>query len=123
MTTSHSGVIERLFDTIVSSEHNEVISDRDNAHRLGISIDELIRHHPSLRPLIMEAVLALLRKAVNAGTSFVPVADQAYQYVITSEPVREIDKARTRSKTDNVPLALYTKILKVSRDSLLVKLM
>lgn len=72
-------VIPRYFSIFASRRHAKVLSERENANLLGASIDELIRHHPSLKQQVLDATLATLRAIAELGNNFVPDSMDAYR--------------------------------------------
>lgn len=56
------------FLSILSSpRHCEILRDSDIAGLLGSSVDELVRHHPSLRDSVMECLLSNMRTVTQLG--------------------------------------------------------
>lgn len=46
-----------IFNTVISMTTPGIrMSDRDHLQNLGAAMDELVRHHPTLRPIVSEAV-------------------------------------------------------------------
>lgn len=55
--------------------------DRDNGNMIGAAIDELIRHHPSLKDSVLQAVMESLKSIREMGKAFVPPTDEGYNLV------------------------------------------
>ncbi|EPQ27339.1 uncharacterized protein PFL1_06891 [Pseudozyma flocculosa PF-1] len=64
-------VIPKLFGLFTSERHSRVFQDRDNASMFGSSIDELMRHQPSLKDSVMEAIMKCLDQIEASAESFV----------------------------------------------------
>lgn len=109
LTTSHPNVLTNLIATTVSPSHEEAMSERDNAQHLGSALDELVRHHPRLRPIVLDAVLTLLRKAVDDGAAFVPSPEKKHEYAVDA-----ISSSTDRSS--NTHLVALAKVFKVRSD-------
>ncbi|KAF9118932.1 hypothetical protein BGW39_000739, partial [Mortierella sp. 14UC] len=52
--------LKKLFDIFTSIPHVRAFQDNDGASNLGMSVDELVRHQPSLKPTVLSAVIAML---------------------------------------------------------------
>ncbi|CAG8444226.1 3604_t:CDS:10 [Ambispora leptoticha] len=68
--------INKFFTIFTSQEHVRSIQEGDIASQLGTSIDELMRHHPSLKPTAMNAIIDMLKRIVEIGQGdVVPIND------------------------------------------------
>lgn len=77
---------------------------------LGQYLDELARHHPSLRPLVLEACLEQLRIACENGAKFVPIEADRPRYLLqASDRAEDFEKA-----VENEPLNKLIKVISVS---------
>jgi hypothetical protein len=101
-TLAHPTVIEKLVALSSSSDH---------AHHLGQSLDELVRHHPPIRPLVLAGLLSSLTAACQEGAAFVPKdEEERKKYLLTdTDVVGELDRP-----ADNEPLRKLVMILNVS---------
>lgn len=63
-------LIPKLFSLFTSERHTKVFQDRDNANAFGAAIDELMRHQPSLKPLVMESIMRSLDDISQMGRTF-----------------------------------------------------
>lgn len=54
--------LKRLFDIFTSIPHVRAFQDNDGASNLGMTVDELVRHQPSLKPTVLTAVIAMLEQ-------------------------------------------------------------
>ncbi|KAF9096459.1 hypothetical protein BGX23_011187 [Mortierella sp. AD031] len=52
--------MKQLFDIFTSIPHIRAFQDNDGASNLGMSVDELVRHQPSLKPTVLSAVFTML---------------------------------------------------------------
>jgi hypothetical protein len=98
----HPAVINNLVSQTVDLEDESGV---EYTQRIGGALDELARHQPLLRPLIMKAVLQQVKSAVERGESFLPSQEEHRDY--TFDPVEE-----PRS-VSNKPLATLTRVCKV----------
>lgn len=58
-----SGALESFFEIFESPEHIKCMNDNDGLPmNLGTTFDELMRHHPPLKPAIMNAVLNMVTR-------------------------------------------------------------
>lgn len=78
---------------------------------LGQYLDELARHHPSLRPLILKAILDQLRIACENGAKFIPIEADRHRYLLDeADQVDDLHKP-----VENEPLDKLNKVVTVSR--------
>ncbi|KAJ3416767.1 hypothetical protein HDV05_000141 [Chytridiales sp. JEL 0842] len=59
----------RFFKILVDDEHIRCIQDKDVPHLIGSSIDELIRHHPTLKDSIMSEILNMVKHVLEVGNT------------------------------------------------------
>lgn len=107
----HPTVLNRLLDVAVLAIKEEVPTERDNLQTVGTTIDELVRHHPSLRPIVLTAIFRLLRQARDEGQNFIPAASEACHYVWTATTS---GKELSKEPPSNPHLAAIGRIFKVS---------
>ena len=67
--------IDKFFTIFTSIEHLRALQDGDVASVLGTNIDELMRHHPTLKPNIMNAIMAMLQQILELGQDGSTVVD------------------------------------------------
>ncbi|GHJ84973.1 hypothetical protein NliqN6_1375 [Naganishia liquefaciens] len=60
-------VLGRLVNNCADPAYRDILRERDNATFLGTSLDELARHHPPLKPILLESLAALLKDLVEQG--------------------------------------------------------
>jgi E3 ubiquitin-protein ligase HUWE1 len=113
-TLAHPTVLVNLVRCTISESHEDAISERDNALLIGAGIDELSRHHPTLRPIILQGVLDMLRQTCKEGETFTPEAADAAQYASTASDIET-----TTPPPSNQNLVKLAKIFKVSSKRIL----
>ncbi|KAK9761441.1 E3 ubiquitin-protein ligase tom1 [Basidiobolus ranarum] len=59
--------IEQFFSIFTSLQHLDALQDGDVPAVLGTSIDELIRHHPSLQDDVMSSIITMINKIIEMG--------------------------------------------------------
>lgn len=65
-----SRVLESIFEIFESPEHVRIMNlDQQLPFDLGANVDELSRHHPSLRPTIANAVIDMIARVLYLGRS------------------------------------------------------
>jgi E3 ubiquitin-protein ligase HUWE1 len=113
----------KFFEVFTSADHVRCLLDDDIATLLGGSLDELIRHHPTLKDDALEGIVHLLERIVVLGQmpSNLSVGDDAemekcpYQLHILSEDeaARDVKMVESDVKNDDMrdPLiALFVEI-------------
>ena len=90
---------------IIDGAINMPDSNTDKTHEVGAALDELARHHPSLRPTLFKTALDRLSKAVAAGRDFVPSEEEKKEYLY--------DDVQNPKAAENEPLTKLTSVVKV----------
>jgi len=65
-------LVATYFRIFTSPDHFELLRDRDSAVVIGTAIDELVRHHPSLRDSVMKSMMQVFEDIKVWGAKFVP---------------------------------------------------
>ncbi|BGP42101.1 E3 ubiquitin-protein ligase tom1 [Rhodotorula kratochvilovae] len=75
-------LIPTYFRIFTSPDHFELLRDRDSAVVIGSAIDELVRHHPTLRDKVMQTIMTVFEDIKAWGARFVPPeGEQGYALV------------------------------------------
>ncbi|KAJ8481173.1 hypothetical protein ONZ45_g15389 [Pleurotus djamor] len=89
---SRPSIIPTIFSIFVSERHLKVLLDKENAVLMGTAIDELIRHHPSLKGIIFDSLKSVMTKIEDMGNAWKPEGDFAKWYALTSKKEVEIEE-------------------------------
>lgn len=68
-------IIPAILAIFTSERHLKVLIDKENAVIIGTAVDELIRHHPSLKSSVFDAISSTLSNIEDLGMSFVCPTD------------------------------------------------
>ena len=84
--TKRPSIIPAIFSIFTSERHLKTLIDKENAVIIGTAVDELIRHHPSLKLQVFDALKSTLSRIEDLGASYSPPADikRWYQLVPVS---------------------------------------
>ncbi|KAG8936847.1 hypothetical protein FRC02_010709 [Tulasnella sp. 418] len=82
--SARTKIIPSIFATFTSEKHLKALGDKDNAVMIGTAIDELVRHHPSLKSRIFEGVQGMLSKIEEMGKAWVPPKGEEKHYILLS---------------------------------------
>ena len=76
-------IIPAILAIFTSERHLKVLVDKENAVIIGTAVDELIRHHPSLKSSVFNAIRSTLSSIEDFGMSFICPTDirQFYQLI------------------------------------------
>lgn len=87
-------VIPGIISIFTSESHIKVLREKENAVLMGTAIDELIRHHPTLKTPIFDAVKSALSKIEDLGNAFVIPEDKKewYGLMLASQTTDKDDK-------------------------------
>lgn len=96
-------LVPKFMSLFTSERHSRVLQDRDNASMFGSSIDELIRHQPSIKQSVIDAILHTLKAIEEAGQAFTPPEDETRSnYVLLHAPPPAGDTAEASSSAGEV---------------------
>ncbi|KAF8973258.1 hypothetical protein BDZ97DRAFT_1912814 [Flammula alnicola] len=73
-------IIPAIFSIFTSERHLKVLIDKENAVIIGTAVDELIRHHPTLKESVFESLKSTLSRIEDLGTSYTPPTDINHWY-------------------------------------------
>ena len=106
--TARPTIIPGLFSIFTSERHQRVLQDKENAVLIGSAVDELIRHHPSLKSAVFEAIKSTLSKIEDLGNTFSPSesTESWYRLVRTTVPTvpAPADEDVPMRSSDTVPI-------------------
>jgi E3 ubiquitin-protein ligase HUWE1 len=63
-------IIPGILSVFTSERHLKVLLDKENSVLIGTALDELIRHHPSLRTAVFDALKATITKIEELGSAY-----------------------------------------------------
>jgi len=63
-------IVPRVLHVLTDARYHRVLLDRDNANIFGTAVDELVRHHPSLKEGVQTELVRLLEDLVASGHAF-----------------------------------------------------
>lgn len=90
--TNRPSIIPAIFSLFTSEKHLKILADKENAVVIGTAIDELIRHHPSLKTPVFEALKATLARVEELGNSYVVPPDMMHWYQLAPiKPSTDVD--------------------------------
>ncbi|WRT70096.1 uncharacterized protein IL334_007090 [Kwoniella shivajii] len=113
-TVAHPSVVTNLISAVNKPNYQHIFDDRENAKGLGAALDELSRHQPLLRPIIMKASIDLLCRASKDGAAFEPSANERKEYILNEMSSNLPEDPKQPPVPPNNPcLASFSRIFKV----------
>ncbi|QRV79604.1 E3 ubiquitin-protein ligase HUWE1 [Ceratobasidium sp. AG-Ba] len=80
-------VMPTFFSIFTSEAHIKVLLEKDNANAIGGAVDELVRHHPTLKDVVFESIIGTLQKIEDLGNAFqVPKEQESLYRLIATTP-------------------------------------
>ncbi|KAH9935552.1 uncharacterized protein B0H18DRAFT_1082292 [Fomitopsis serialis] len=76
-------IIPGLFSIFTSERHQRVLQDKENAAIIGTAVEELIRHHPSLKQAVFTSIKATMEKIHQLGRDYTPADDIKQWYMLS----------------------------------------
>lgn len=77
-------MIDRLLSLLTSERHVKVFQDQDNVTVFGASIDELVRHQPSMKQVVMDGIFKVLDAIQAAGHAYeAPITEKVSMYQLS----------------------------------------
>lgn len=97
------GIIPSIFFIFTSEKHARILSEKENAVIVGSAIDELIRHHPSLKDSVFSAITSVFKRIEDLGSTFAEEkgTENFYRLVLTIDSSRKDIKMESG---DNAPV-------------------
>ncbi|KAI9099723.1 hypothetical protein DFS34DRAFT_502229 [Phlyctochytrium arcticum] len=94
--------IENFLNVLISEEHIRSLQDNDVPNLVGNSMDELIRHHPSLKDDVMSAIIKVLKKVIDLG-QVAPSAEERRFCCLATSKSRDLESnvPRDEDKRDS----------------------
>lgn len=83
---SRPSIVPGLFSIFTSERHLKILNDKENAALIGSSIDELIRHHPTLKGVVFDSLKSTLGKIECLGNAYTPAEDIQHWYQLMITP-------------------------------------
>ena len=95
-------IVHRYFDMFTSERHVKTLNERDNAAMLGGAIDELTRHHPTLKEPTMKAIVRVFEQIREQGRAFTPESQEGYGLELPKESTAEAGSTATAADSGAV---------------------
>jgi E3 ubiquitin-protein ligase HUWE1 len=84
-------IIPALFSIFTSEKHQRVLQEKENSVIIGTAVEELIRHHPSLKDAVLESIKLTMGKIEELGNAFVVPEEHKEWYLMqgveTTQPI------------------------------------
>lgn len=82
--SAHPTIIPSIFSAITSDSHVKVLGDKEYAISLGQAMDELVRHHPALKPQVFGGIINMLERIEELGKTWTPPKSVEWAYKLPS---------------------------------------
>lgn len=86
--------IDSYLATFTKLEHLRTLLDNDVPHLIGNSIDEFMRHHPSLKETVMKSIVKLLSSVIDLGRAMESIPSEYCHLLTESIPANEINRSQ-----------------------------
>ncbi|UZJ54305.1 hypothetical protein CBS101457_003625 [Exobasidium rhododendri] len=74
-------MIDKLLSLLTSERHLKILQDQDNISIYGSSIDELVRHQPSMKPKVQDGIFQVLSAIQAVGSAYeMPETEKVSMY-------------------------------------------
>ncbi|GAA5969495.1 hypothetical protein JCM11641_008133 [Rhodosporidiobolus odoratus] len=81
---SKRDLVSKYFAIFTSPSHAELLRDRDSALVIGSSIDELVRHHPSIKEKVLKSIMKVFEDIKVLGEKFEVKQGEEQTYGLTA---------------------------------------
>jgi E3 ubiquitin-protein ligase HUWE1 len=88
--------IDAYLSTFTKQEHLRTLLDNDVPHLIGNSMDEFMRHHPSLKEKVMKSIVTLLGDVVALGREMTPLDSENSRMLTTDTAPSDKDEGDAR---------------------------
>lgn len=90
---TRSTIIPTLFSILTSERHIKTLNEKDNAVYLGAAMDELMRHHPTLKEKVFASVKGVFERIQMLGRELVIPTPEAAKYGLKKvDETHEVEK-------------------------------
>ncbi|EKM54444.1 uncharacterized protein PHACADRAFT_174950 [Phanerochaete carnosa HHB-10118-sp] len=79
---SRPGIIPGFFSIFTSEKHQRMLQEKENAVIIGTAVEELVRHHPSLKNQVFEAIKQTMAKIEELGNAYQVPEENKHWYVL-----------------------------------------
>lgn len=97
-------LISKYFAIFTSPAHYDLLRDRDSAVNLGSAIDELVRHHPTLKSKVLDTIFDILREFKRMGAAFVPPENEQGYGLLPASSAPGAAEATPAAASEDVPM-------------------
>lgn len=107
---ARSNVINLVFRVFTSDVHIIALQEKSNANLIGGDVDELVRHHPWLKPSIFTAITSTLSQIEEAVERYVPKAGMEgyFRFLLGKSPEPEAGTSSGEAQMETDQLATTT---------------
>jgi hypothetical protein len=87
-------IIPGILAIFTSERHLKVLMDKENATLIGTAVDELIRHHPSLKMTVFDSMLTTFDKLEVLGSTWTLSRGQEHWYrllAVSEFPIEAVE--------------------------------
>ncbi len=103
---ARSNVIDLVFRVFTSDVHIIALQEKSNANLIGGDVDELVRHHPWLKPSIFAAITSTLGQIEEAIKQYTPKAGMEGYFRLllgkSPEPEAGVSSGDAKMETDQL---------------------
>ncbi|KAG7098569.1 hypothetical protein E1B28_000502 [Marasmius oreades] len=78
--SARPSIIPAIFSIFTSDRHLKILLEKENAVLIGTAIDELIRHHPTLKAPVFDALKSTMNKIEDLGNGYDPPEEIRHWY-------------------------------------------
>ena len=104
-TKEHPDVIRNLIKSAANTPVDDTALAVEKGHpqtALGESLDELVRHHPPLRPILLSAILVTLGETMNSAAAFEPTEETKKFYIMNPGENEVVGHTETAPPTESL---------------------
>lgn len=93
--------LPHFFDLLTDHEFLRNTTEVDSSTALGNTMDELIRHHPSLKPTVFECLTRMIKKVIEMGSDEIGKPNNdSHRLKVMPKPGEQQDVDMTPAKSD-----------------------
>ena len=104
MTLARPKLLRNMVMTMVSPDYDLIMGIPGNARGIGAALDELVRHHPALRPLLLDVTYELLAYVKQQGNEFRPSKADEGLYTLVHGYPEEAESTNTPITLESNPI-------------------
>jgi E3 ubiquitin-protein ligase HUWE1 len=103
---SRPSIIPGFFSIFTSEKHQRMLQEKENAVIIGTAVEELVRHHPTLKMQVFEAIKMTMGKIEELGNAYEVPEEHKQWYLLRPTKANSGPSSSTGAHGDDVDVEM-----------------